>query len=80
MTTDVCVFTTMREANDRGFDCVLLEDGTAASDPSLHVGTIESIKAEGGIFGAVAKLDDVVQAVENFKNVTVKKLAPQMAA
>ncbi|KAL2005415.1 hypothetical protein VTN00DRAFT_2626 [Thermoascus crustaceus] len=80
VTTDVCVFTTMREANDRGFDCVLLEDGTAASDPSLHVGTIESIKAEGGIFGAVAKLDDVVQAVENFKNVTVKKLAPQMAA
>jgi nicotinamidase-related amidase len=79
VTADVCVSTTMREANDRGFDCVLVEDGTAASDPSLHISTCESIKMEGGIFGAVAKLDDVVQAVENFKTVTVKKLAPQMA-
>ncbi|KAN0082298.1 putative isochorismatase family hydrolase [Elaphomyces granulatus] len=80
VTTDVCVSTTMREANDRGFDCVLLEDGTAASDPSLHISTCESIKMEGGIFGAVAKLEDVVQAVENFKAVTVKKLAPQMTS
>jgi nicotinamidase-related amidase len=80
ITTDVCVSTTMREANDRGFDCMLVEDGTAASDPSLHVSTCESIKMEGGILGAVAKLDDVVQAVENFKASTVKKLAPQMSA
>jgi nicotinamidase-related amidase len=78
VTTDVCVSTTVREANDRGFDCVVLEDGTAASEPSLHLSTIESIKMEGGIFGAVAKLEDVVHAVENFKAVTVKKLAPQM--
>jgi nicotinamidase-related amidase len=69
----------MREANDRGFDCVLLDDATAASDPSLHVSTCESVKMEGGIFGATAKLESVVQAVENFKAVTVKKLAPQMA-
>lgn len=78
VTTDVCVSTTMREANDRGFDCVILEDGTAASDPSLHVGTLESVKMEGGIFGAVARLEDLILAVENFKSVTVKKLAPQM--
>ncbi|KAJ9299695.1 hypothetical protein DTO271G3_2579 [Paecilomyces variotii] len=80
VTTDVCVSTTMREANDRGFDCCVLEDGTAASDPSLHLSTIQSIKMEGGILGAVARLDDVVQAVENFKAVTVKKLAPQMTS
>ncbi|KAL4749247.1 hypothetical protein BDW72DRAFT_137558 [Aspergillus terricola var. indicus] len=80
VTTDVCVSTTMREANDRGFDCVILEDGTAASEPALHVSTIESVKMEGGIFGAVAKLEDVVHAVENFKAVTVKKLAPQMTS
>ncbi|PTU18561.1 hypothetical protein P175DRAFT_0503359 [Aspergillus ochraceoroseus IBT 24754] len=79
VTTDVCVSTTMREANDRGFDCVVLDDGTTASEPHLHVNTIESVKMEGGIFGAVAKLEDVVQAVENFKAVTVKKLAPQMS-
>lgn len=70
----------MREANDRGFDCVVLEDGTAAAEPALHVGSIESVKMEGGIFGAVAKLDDLVQAIENFKAVTVKKLAPQMTS
>lgn len=78
VTTDVCVSTTMREANDRGFDCVVLDDGTAASDPDLHDTSIESVKMEGGIFGAVAKLEDLVLAVENFKSVTVKKLAPQM--
>lgn len=79
VTTDVCVSTTMREANDRGFDCVIVDDAAAASEPSLHVSTIESVKMEGGIFGAVAKLDDVVHAVENFKAITMKKLAPQMS-
>lgn len=73
VTTDVCVSTTMREANDRGFDCLLLEDGTAASEPSLHFSTCESVKMEGGIFGATAKVEDVAQAVENFKAIAVKK-------
>lgn len=68
----------MREANDRGFDCVVMEDATAASDPSLHISTLESVKMEGGIFGTVAKTEDLVHAVENFKAITVKKLAPQM--
>ena len=74
VTTDVCVSTTMREANDRGFDCVVLEDATAASEPNLHVGACESIKMEGGIFGATAKLDDVIEAVENFKQATVRSV------
>ncbi|CAG8889932.1 unnamed protein product [Penicillium egyptiacum] len=78
VTTDVCVSTTMREANDRGFDCVVLDDGTAAAEPSLHLGTMQSVKMEGGIFGTVAKLEDVIHAVDNFKTVTMKKLAPQM--
>ncbi|KAJ5542222.1 hypothetical protein N7535_004644 [Penicillium sp. DV-2018c] len=79
VTTDVCVSTTMREANDRGFDCVILEDCTAAAEPSLHMSTIESVKMEGGIFGTVAKLEDTIQAVETFKAVTMKKLVPQRA-
>ncbi len=82
VTTDVCVSTTMREANDRGFDCVVLEDATAASEPNLHVGACESIKMEGGIFGATAKLDDVIEAVENFKQATVRSAtkSEQMAS
>lgn len=78
VTTDVCVATTMREANDRGFDCVVLEDGTAASEPSLHASSLEGVKMEGGIFGAVAKIEDLVGAVENFKGLAAKKLTPQM--
>ncbi|KIW63044.1 hypothetical protein PV04_09922 [Phialophora macrospora] len=63
VTTDVCVSTTMREANDRGFDCLLLEDATAAATAQLHNATVESVKMEGGIFGAVARSADVVQAM-----------------
>ncbi|EFW15602.1 hypothetical protein D8B26_002300 [Coccidioides posadasii str. Silveira] len=78
--TDVAVSTTMREASDRGFDCLLLEDGTMAHDPGSHVAVCESIKKEGGVFGATGKLDDIVRAVENFRTTTVKRLAPQMTA
>jgi nicotinamidase-related amidase len=67
VTTDVCVSTTMREANDRGFDCVLVEDGSAASEANLHIGACESIRMEGGIFGATAKMEDVIEGVERFK-------------
>lgn len=80
VTTDVCISTTMREANDRGFDCVIVEDACAATEPSLHTSTLNSIKMEGGIFGSVTTLNDVLQALDNFKSVTVKKLAPQLAA
>ena len=77
VTTDVCVSTTMREANDRGFDCLLLDDGAAAAEASLHTSTVESVKMEGGIFGAVGRLEDVIQAVENFKLATSKKQGSQ---
>lgn len=77
--TDAGVSTTLREANDRGFDCLVLEDGTTANEPSLHASTINAVKMEGGMFGAVGKLDDMIYAVEHFKSTTVKKLAPHMA-
>ncbi|KAJ6016181.1 isochorismatase family hydrolase [Penicillium herquei] len=80
VTTDVCVSTTMREANDRGFDCLILHDGTAAAEQALHTSTIESVKMEGGIFGAVSNVDTVVHALETFKAAAEKKLATQVAS
>jgi biuret amidohydrolase len=63
VTTEVCVNTTVREANDRGYRCVVLADGCASYFPEFHEMGLKMIKAQGGIFGWVSDSAAVLQAM-----------------
>ena len=64
VTTEVCVNTTVREANDRGYRCVVISDGCASYFPEFHEMGLKMIKAQGGIFGWVADSAAVLRAMQ----------------
>jgi nicotinamidase-related amidase len=62
VTTEVCVHTTVREANDRGYECLVLSDCVASYFPEFQRVALEMIKAQGGIFGWVSDADEFIAA------------------
>jgi len=64
VTTEVCVQSTMREANDRGFDCLLAEDATESYFPEFKKATIDMIRAQGAIVGWTATVDQISTALK----------------
>ena len=65
VTTEVCVQTTMREANDRGYECLLVEDCTASYFPPFKQATVEMLRAQGGIIGWTSTTQQVCQLLAN---------------
>ncbi len=65
VTTEVCVQTTMREANDRGYECLLVEDCTESYFPQFKQATLEMVRAQGGIVGWTADSSSVISALKD---------------
>ncbi|RJX75772.1 cysteine hydrolase [Vibrio sinensis] len=64
VTTEVCVTTTVREANDRGYECIIPEDCVGSYFPEFQKYALDMIKAQGGIFGWVSHSKDIIEAIK----------------
>jgi nicotinamidase-related amidase len=63
ITTDVCVHTTMREANDRGYECMILSDCCAATDPTNHAAALKMVTMQNGVFGVVSNSSSLLEVL-----------------
>jgi nicotinamidase-related amidase len=70
VTTEVCVQTTMREANDRGYECLMVEDCTESYFPAFKQATLEMVRAQGGIVGWTATSANVLEALSEWATAT----------
>ncbi len=70
VTTEVCVQTTMREANDRGYECLMIEDATESYFPEFKQATLAMVRAQGGIVGWTATAEQVLQGLQQWQAVT----------
>jgi len=66
VTTDVCVHTTMRNANDMGYECLLLSDCCGATDPKNHDASISMIQKQGGVFGTVTTSAKLIESLSKY--------------
>ena len=77
--TDVCVFGTMKDACDKGLDCLLVRDACAAASHDVHDAVVKSVEMEGGIAGATASTREVNELLKGWKSKAEEKMGIDMA-
>lgn len=82
VTTDVCVHCTLREANDRGFECLVAQDACGSGDAEAHRAALHMVTVEDGVFGVLSDVDSIVAALDRMDRALAKSapILPKAAA